>query len=61
MHNHGELAFVGSQGPAKPFYHSPPQLDKGQKNNRSLWVKIRTDRDHSATTVMGNTDLNSVN
>lgn len=58
---HGELIFVGSQGPAMPFYHFP-QLDKGKKNTtKSLWVKIRTERDHSATTIMGKTDLNQVN
>jgi len=38
------------------LYHSPPELDRGEKNMMKVsWVEIRTRRDHLPVTIIGKT------
>lgn len=39
------------------LFHSPSQLDRGEKTLKSSWVRLRTERDYSPITIMGRTGL----
>ena len=54
----GGLTLAGCQVPTKAALSLPSSAGQGRENiMKSLCIKVRTGRDHSATTVMGKTDL----
>jgi len=55
--NHEGLAWLDTRCPPKQFYHSHASAGQGRENTiKASWVKIRTGKDHSPVTTVGETD-----
>jgi len=56
------LTWLEARCPQKPLYHSCFSAGQGRENMmKGSWIKIRTQRDHSAITIMGKADSMSGN
>jgi len=51
------INWINGRCPPKLLYHSPSSTGQGRGSMmKGSWVEIRTGRDHSPITVMGQTD-----